>query len=386
MKKVLIISGNNHLVTSGADFYNARLIKILQSQNYHVDEYSFEYNMSEQDRIYQDEIKIISPSEKFNDCSKSKLKWWITNLYNVSFRSRRQLDKLIDEYDLVIDSSLMLVRSKKLFNHPNYLYVQHQSSDFFQMKRYGFLTPLAIFLIWLTGFKNCFKLANNIVFFDENNRNFVQKKFKSKNSKKYFCIYNANISKETIIENKKLKDQIYADNSFKRNIFYIGRVTKEQKRMNDVDKMMKLSKNKLDIFGFGTYVKKIIKNKNIIYHGKIDQKEVIETNLYSKVHILMSNYEGFSGALVESICSSTPIIIRDSWISAKFLADNNKNGFLWEKNLSIKEYQTKFDEINNLPIENLKELSDNCFRFALENLTYEKFEENWIKVLKEMIG
>ena len=74
MKKVLIISGNNHLVTSGADFYNARLIKILQSQNYHVDEYSFEYNMSEQDRIYQDEIKIISPSEKFNDCSKSKLK------------------------------------------------------------------------------------------------------------------------------------------------------------------------------------------------------------------------------------------------------------------------------------------------------------------------
>ena len=384
MKKILIISGNNHLFTSGADMYTNRVIQILQKENCLIDEYSFEFNMTAKDLEKKDDIKIITPNKKFNDCQKSKLKWWFKNAYNVAYRSRRQLNKLIDEYDLVIDASLMLVRSKKLFNSDKYLYVQHQSSDFFEMKRYGFWTPLAVFLIWLTGFKNCFKLANNILFFDENNRNYVVNKFKTKKEKRYFTILNTNTTRETIEKNKKLKDEIYSNNSFQRNVIYIGRVTTEQKRMNDVNKMMKKSSNKLDVYGFGTYVKKIVKNKNIIFHGKVSHDEVLDINLHSKISLLLSNYEGFSTSLVESICSMTPIIIRNSHISASFLADNNKNGFLWDNKFNVKEYAQQFDEINNLSNEKLQELSNNCYEFAIKHLTYETFEEKWLNLYKEI--
>jgi glycosyltransferase involved in cell wall biosynthesis len=156
----------------------------------------------------------------------------------------------------------------------------------------------------------------------------VVNKFKTKKEKRYFTILNTNTTRETIEKNKKLKDEIYSNNSFQRNVIYIGRVTTEQKRMNDVNKMMKKSSNKLDVYGFGTYVKKIVKNKNIIFHGKVSHDEVLDINLHSKISLLLSNYEGFSTSLVESICSMTPIIIRNSHISASFLADNNKNGFL----------------------------------------------------------
>ena len=252
------------------------------------------------------------------------------------------------------------------------------------MKRYGFWTPLAVFLIWLTGFKNCFKLANNILFFDENNRNYVVNKFKTKKEKRYFTILNTNITRETIEKNKKLKDEIYSNNSFQRNVIYIGRVTTEQKRMNDVNKMMKKSSNKLDVYGFGTYVKKIVKNKNIIFHGKVSHDEVLDINLHSKISLLLSNYEGFSTSLVESICSMTPIIIRNSHISASFLADNNKNGFLWDNKFNVEEYAQQFDEINNLSNEKLQELSNNCYEFAIKHLTYETFEEKWLNLYKEI--
>ncbi|MGL5205110.1 MAG: hypothetical protein ACRC63_02570, partial [Metamycoplasmataceae bacterium] len=116
MKKVLIISGNNHHFTSGADMYTKRIIKILKKQNCIIDEYSFQINMTQKDLEETDDIKIITPGGKFNDCKKFRLKWMLRNYYNIAFRSRRQLDKLIDEYDLIIDASLTLVRSKKLLN------------------------------------------------------------------------------------------------------------------------------------------------------------------------------------------------------------------------------------------------------------------------------
>jgi hypothetical protein len=74
MKKILIISGNNHLFTSGADMYTNRVIQILQKENCLIDEYSFEFNMTAKDLEKKDDIKIITPNKKFNDCQKSKLK------------------------------------------------------------------------------------------------------------------------------------------------------------------------------------------------------------------------------------------------------------------------------------------------------------------------
>ena len=51
-------------------------------------------------------IEIISANKSKNFYNKIKIKWWIKNIYNVIYRSRKQLNNLIDEYDLVIDSTL----------------------------------------------------------------------------------------------------------------------------------------------------------------------------------------------------------------------------------------------------------------------------------------
>jgi len=384
VKKILIISGNNHLFTSGVDMYTSRLIAILKKENCIIDEYSFEINMTKSDYEKRDDIKIISPNKKRNDCKKSKIKWWIKNIYNVFYRSKKQLNKLIDEYDLVIDLSLMLVRSKKLLSHDKYLYIQHQSIDFFEMKRYGLVRPIALFLIWITGFKNCFKLAKNIVFYDKNNKKYIEDKFKNNTNKKYFTIVNSLISKEDIKANKIKKNEVYKNDNFLQNIVYIGRITIEQKRLNDINKMLKKTKNKLDVWGFGTYVKKIKKNKNIIYHGKLDNKDVSDVLIHSKLSILVSDYEGLSTSMVESICSMTPIIIRNSHLCAEFLVDKNKNGFLINKKYNFNEYVNIFDNLSEISIEKLSEMSNNCYHFALKHLTYETFEKKWLDVYREM--
>ncbi|MDK2819276.1 MAG: glycosyltransferase [Mycoplasmataceae bacterium] len=384
MKKILIISGNNHTFTSGADMYTSRIISILKKQGCSIDEYSFEINISNKDNNKEKKVRIISPNKTFNDCNGSKLKWLIKNIYNVVYRSRRQLDKLIKDYDLIIDASLLLVRSKKLLNSDKYLYIQHQNIDFFEMKRYGILTPIAFFLIRAAGFKNCFKMAKNIVFYDEKNKKYIEDKYKFKDHSKYFTIINSNLTRKTIEKNKKIKENVYKTNEFYNDINYIGRITKEQKRMNDVDKIFRRTNTKLDAYGFGTYASKLSNNPNINYHGKIEHKDVLSTNSHSKFSLLFSDYEGLSTSMVESICSLTPIIIRDSHHSAKFLVDNNKNGFLLKNKSSIREYAKIIDEINELPMEKLKELSDNCYKFAIENLLFETFEKKWIDVYHEM--
>lgn len=385
MKKILIISGNNHLFTSGVDMYTKRLIDIFKKENCIVDEYSFGINMTASDYKKLDDIKIFYPNKIMNDCKKFKIKWWIKNIYNVFYRSQKQLNKLIDNYDLIIDSSLMLVRSKKILNSDKYLYIQHQGVDFFEMKRYGFKRYIAIFLVWLTGFKNSFKYAKNIVFYDDNNKNYIKNKFKNFEGKLFFTIVNSIVTREEIEENRKKKNEIYDNDNFLQNIIYIGRITIEQKRMNDVNKVLTKTKNKLDVWGFGTYSKKISKNKNINFHGKLDHDKVLDTIISSKFSLLFSDYEGLSTSMVESICAMTPIIIRNSHLCAGFLTDNNKNGFLLNNKYNKNEYAIIFDELSEISIDKLREMSENCYKFAIKHLVYETFEKKWLDVYHKII-
>ena len=101
------------MCTSGVDMYSKRLMAIRQTQNCPIDEYSVEINMQKEGCEQESDIRIISPNESENVYDKIKIKWWIKHIYNVMYRSRKQLNNLIDDYDLVIDSTLMLVRSKK---------------------------------------------------------------------------------------------------------------------------------------------------------------------------------------------------------------------------------------------------------------------------------
>ena len=79
--------------------------------------------------------------------------------------------------------------------------------------------------------------------------------------------------------------------------------------------------------------------------------------------------------MVESICSMTPIQVRNSHLSAVYLTKENKKGILLANKFKLIEYSRVFDEMNELSIETLKEMSENCYNFAIENLLYETFEK-----------
>ena len=57
---------------------------------------------------------------------------------------------------------------------------------------------------------------------------------------------NSCIDRKTIEENKIIKHQIYKDNRYSHNVIYVGRITEEQKRMNEVKHVLKKTKIILD--------------------------------------------------------------------------------------------------------------------------------------------
>lgn len=91
--------------------------------------------------------------------------------------------------------------------------------------------------------------------------------------------------------------------------------------------------------------------------------------------IVMSNYEGFSYSLVQALSYGLPIIVLDNYASAKFLVNNNKNGFLLSPNQSLDEYVKKIKDICAISNEQYLQLSLNAYQFAKENLSDKQFEE-----------
>ena len=59
--------------------------------------------------------------------------------------------------------------------------------------------------------------------------------------------------------------------------------------------------------------------------------------MHSKISSLWSVYEGFSTSMVASICSMTPILVRNSHLSAVFLTNENKNGILLDNKFNLKD-------------------------------------------------
>ena len=97
--------------------------------------------------------------------------------------------------------------------------------------------------------------------------------------------------------------------------------------------------------------------------------------MHSLISSFCSDYEGFSSSLVVSICSMTPILVRNSHLSAVFLSNENKNGIHLDNKFNLKVYRRVFDEMNDLSIKTLKEMSEECYNFAIEKLLYETFEK-----------
>ena len=89
----------------------------------------------------------------------------------------------------------------------------------------------------------------------------------------------------------------------------------------------------------------------------------------------MSNCEGFPFSLVESLAAGVPIIVKDSFLDARYLVNNNNNGFMLKNNQSIDEYAKQINEIYNLDNNTYRHLCRNSYNFACKNLSEKTFNE-----------
>lgn len=159
----------------------------------------------------------------------------------------------------------------------------------------------------------------------------------------------------------------------RKRILYFGRIDNEQKNICLLNRINK-NLNLIDFYGRGD--KNWIKILGSSYKGFINDINNIKNLLTKyKFMILMSNYEGFSYSLVQALSYGLPIIVLDSYASAKFLVNNNKNGFLLEPNKSIDEYVKEIKKIYNIQNKEYLQLSLNAYNFAKSNLSDKQFEE-----------
>lgn len=278
----------------------------------------------------------------------------VNYIHNFNQKYLQQI--LLHSYDLIIDCTYF--QNKSLMAQKNYLFVQQ-----FEPKWY------AREIMQKLNLSNPLEFSNNLVLFDHYQLD------KYPESKKYFFIplssYNENFIKEhskIILEN--LKDKLNGD------VIYFGRINNHQKNIHFINVLNEEYKANIKEYG-------PIENNTPTtnYMGKLSRSEIIETVSKAKFSILVSTTEGFSYSLVEAISLGTPIIVRDTYPSAKYLVSYN-NGFLIDKNFTIEQTAKYLEKLNKISPDDYRQLVENCIKFALSELNTNKFEERWEDILR----
>ena len=366
MKKVLLIENNPDYKIGGTETYNRNLAKIIHSNfsNVVVDRVSIYKTIKRNsDEFPLDHYFSIEPL-------------WLNSSHSVNFNAvesainyvkfRRLVYKLnsLQNYDLIIDSTNTTF--KKFVNNENYFWIQHNtpaaySHDIFPPFKKFFITMCqSVF-----GLKNNLYFAKNIIFFDADNYEYVKQR--RKNSFNYYLICPSQESKQI--------NPTYIWNNLKnrKKIVYYGRIENKQKNillLLEINKKIKL----IDFYGPGD--DEFILKLGNSYKGFISssQNKFDILNNY-KYMILMSNHEGFPFSLAESLSFGLPIIVRDTFISAKSLTDKGENGFLLADSLNPQEYSEKINEIYNLNADEYTKLCKNSYNYANKYLSFNIFEE-----------
>ena len=112
--------------------------------------------------------------------------------------------------------------------------------------------------------------------------------------------------------------------------------------------------------------------KDIRLLGQVDDFEAELSN--SNIYICNSYHEGFNLPLIEAEAHSLPVLAR-SGTAMDELVKNGYNGYLFN---NIKEIPDLIDKI----MKNYKQISYNAWKHS-QNYTYERFKQNYLKILRE---
>ena len=183
------------------------------------------------------------------------------------------------------------------------------------------------------------------------------------------CFDNENIS---IVNNHKTKffpcpltvfdrnflNKIKIDIHNKKHFSYLGRLDVSQKNISILNKINEA----VYVYGSGKDIKKLT-NKQLVIKNKYSHNDL--SNIFNKTKyvLLPSNYEGFPFVVVEALSFGVPVLIKDSFPSASYLAidqmllaKNNKdflNKIKLLKEIDDKEYLKLVNKAKDFAIKNL---------------------------------
>ena len=373
-KKVLLIEISPDFEMGGTQKYNHQLINIINNNfnNVQIDQVCAFPGLQKNNKselcnyFYIKPFKISRIPNQYNF-----LEWGINilKMRKIVYDLNRK-----NHYDLIIDSTFSTF--KKIYKNNNYLWIQHMAPEFYSSEIYKpFKRQIVKIGKWFFGIKNNLLLAKNLILFSELDNTYVKNhRLDSFNS---WCI---NLS--TKISNWSKID--FEESLFlRKNIIYFGRIDDSQKNVSLINSINH-NINLIDFYGKGN--EEIIKELGKNYKGFLNQDKD-SNNLIQKYKymILMSNCEGFPFSLVESLAAGVPIIVKDSFLDARYLVNNNNNGFMLKNNQSIDEYAKQINEIYNLDNDTYRQLCINSYNFACKNLSEKTFNEKWIAIFNEYL-
>lgn len=358
--KILIINENHHSCIGGIEIYSKKLFDLFLSLGHNVFEYSFNVN-PEKIGESKTEKNIVNLNY---DGQKSNRKLSIREKRTAIKKAVLEIVKIHNEYDLIINQTANVKWPKEIYKNPKWLYVQHFNPNFYKQKFIlgKFLAPIIYWGMHIFGIKNPFNYFQNFIFFSKQDAAILNKR-----KKNHWIISLAAVCNEKIIEMNKRKK-----NTFNKKLIYFGRIDTKQKQIKKMIKFGNQLNLSIDFYGSGN--KKLFKGKESLYKGILENNDILEVLQNYHFFILLSNYEGFPLSVVESLSAGVPIIINDFCPSSKFLADDK--GFL----LKSKKDRKKLKNLLNDHLLYSK-MQNNCFQFALEHLTIEKWQEKWKTVL-----
>lgn len=372
--KILIITNNPHYCSGGIEKYQLNLLKLLVKRGHDVHELCVsspnfkkiqtqvikDNNIIFLRNLYKKSIsifllKIIIHLFSFfinffsNEISK-KIKCLIPGLYIKKF-----LRSNYGKFDFFIFNISGYPSIKKISNKS----VSVQHGDPKLLINYSKFEKI---MRQLTGNLIHFYNSNKIVVFSKNSKLFFEKNIK--NNKKYFILSSSSFT----------NDQV--KNNFKKNgINFVSRGTNE-KRIDIVLNISKYTKEKINIIGDTDRNIDFKKFNNVEYRGELLNKKVIKFISKGKFTMVMSDFEGLPLVCIESLWAGVPLIIRDTFLEAKFLINNGTNGILIPKDMTPEDIAILINQVDYMKydIEKIK-------KFANIFFSLKKFEETWDKVL-----
>lgn len=379
MKKVLLIENRPDYGIGGIETYNRNLYKILtiNFKNIKIDRAAF----LPCENIYNGELLkqyyyVFNPHANYRtergNYNFAKIAFLFHKFRNLIYKLNRE-----NNYDLIIDSTITTF--KKFNVLPFYFWVQHNTPNYYKMFyiKNKLVRNFIIFCEICFGVQNNILHANNLILYDWYNYEEVRSKRTS--------LFNAYIIPLSSCIPSNFTSALTNFASSRKRILYFGRIDNEQKNIN----LLSQINNKLNLIDFyGKGDANWIKKLGSSYKGFINNDCDGVKNLFTKYKfmIVMSNYEGFSYSLTQALSYGLPIIVLDTYASAKFLVNDNQNGFLLQPGKSLNEYVKQLKNIYSISNEQYLQLSLNAYKFAQDNLSEKQFQEKWLRIFNKFLN